>query len=281
MLTVDYDRLGLGPATSCSTWAAAPAATPSRPSGAAPGWWPATWPSTELVKDAAACSRPWPRPARRRPTGMADVRQRRRHPPARSPTTPSTASSPARCSSTSPTTWPPLDELHPGAQAGRHAWPSPSRPGCPRRCAGRSPTSTTPRSSEGGHVRIYTEPELRHRCAAPGCARRRPPRPRPALALLVAQVRGRPHQRRPPAGAGAYHRLLVWDIDEGARRVTRGHRAGAQPGAGQEPRGLRHQAHRARGRPRLAPADRPVDGSPTSTDRPGDRRCHCLRSPAS
>ena len=32
-------------------------------------------------------------------------------------------------------------------------------------------------------------------------ARRHPPRPRPALALLVAEVRGRPDQRRPPAGA--------------------------------------------------------------------------------
>ena len=41
------------------------------------------------------------------PGGMADRRQRRRHPPARSPTTPSTASSPPRSWSTSPTTSPP------------------------------------------------------------------------------------------------------------------------------------------------------------------------------
>ena len=44
--------------------------------------------------------------------GTAACRERRRHPPARSPTPPSTASSLARCSSTSPTTAPPCAELH-------------------------------------------------------------------------------------------------------------------------------------------------------------------------
>ena len=65
---------------------------------------------------------------------------------------------------------------------------------------------------EGGHVRIYTEPELRARMRDAGLrARRRPPRPRPALAVLVAEVRGRPHQRRPPAREGLPPGPL-WDI---------------------------------------------------------------------
>src|SRR6185312_11664929 len=37
------------------------------------------------------------------------------------------------------------------------------------------------------------------------------PRARAALAVLVAQVRGRRAQRQAPADS-AYHRLLVWDI---------------------------------------------------------------------
>ena len=95
--------------------------------------------------------------------------------------------------------------------------------------------------ADGGHVRIYTEA-----AAAPPAARRRPaprrlaPRPRAALAVLVAEVRRRPHQRRPPAGQGVPpapglgHR-------EGAGAHPH-HRAAAQPGARQEPRGLLPQA---------------------------------------
>ncbi len=45
---------------------------------------------------------------------------------------------------------------------------------------------------EGGHVRIFTEAVAAHPLPRRRPeARRRPPRPRPALALLVAQVRGR------------------------------------------------------------------------------------------
>ncbi len=55
----------------------------------------------------------------------------------------------------------------------------------------------------GGHVRIYTEAELRTKLGTAGAEPdARAPRPRPALAVLVAEVRGRPHQRRPPAGEG-------------------------------------------------------------------------------
>ena len=42
-------------------------------------------------------------------------------------------------------------------------------------------------------------------------AHRQAPRPRAALAVLVAEVRGRRRQRHEP-GRAAYHRLLVWDI---------------------------------------------------------------------
>ena len=54
----------------------------------------------------------------------------------------------------------------------------------------------------GGHVRIYTEPELRAKLRGGGApARRRAPRARAARAVLVAEVRGRADRRRPPVGA--------------------------------------------------------------------------------
>jgi SAM-dependent methyltransferase len=71
--------------------------------------------------------------------------------------------------------------------------------------------------SVGGHVRIYTP----HR-AAGEAARRRPrrrrlpPRPRPALAVLVAEVRGRTTPRRPPRGRQV-PQFLEWDIIEQPR----------------------------------------------------------------
>ena len=90
----------------------------------------------------------------------------------------------------------------PGAQARRH--PRRHRAGLAARAGllGLSDEYHAP-FVEGGHVRIFTEAELRERMRRRRPrARRRPPRPRPALALLVAEVRGRPHQRRPPAGEG-------------------------------------------------------------------------------
>ena len=57
VLTVDYDRLDLEPGTSCcSTWAPAPAATPSRRSAAAPGSSRSTTTAAEL-KDVAGAVR--------------------------------------------------------------------------------------------------------------------------------------------------------------------------------------------------------------------------------
>ena len=54
----------------------------------------------------------------------------------------------------------------------------------------------------GGHVRIYSATELKAKLRAAGLrACREPPRPRPALAVLVAEVRRRRQRRRPPAGA--------------------------------------------------------------------------------
>ena len=52
----------------------------------------------------------------------------------------------------------------------------------------------------GGHVRIYSATELQGEAArGRAAAHRHPPRPRPALAVLVAEVRRRRQRRRPPA----------------------------------------------------------------------------------
>ena len=87
------------------------------------------------------------------------------------------------------------------SRAGRS--PSPSRPGSPRRSAGRYPTSTTRRSCAGGHVRIFTEAELRRTLRdgglQPGAAHHAHALHSP---VLVAEVRGRADQRRPPARPG-------------------------------------------------------------------------------
>ena len=58
-------------------------------------------------------------------------------------------------------------------------------------------------NNPGGHIRIYTDNELVAKVERrrPGL-RRQGPRPRPARAVLVAQVRGRRRQRRQPARPG-------------------------------------------------------------------------------
>ena len=155
-----------------------------------------------------------PRPARPAPTGGAGGRrQRRRHPAAvrrrhlrphhRQP----------RCSSTSPTTAP-RSPSWPGCCGRAARSPSPCRRGCPRRSAGRCPTSTTPRSSRAATCASTPRPgcgaQLRGGRAR---ARRRPPRPRAAHAVLVAaSARSGPRnddhplvQAVPPA-AGVGHR---------------------------------------------------------------------------
>lgn len=71
---------------------------------------------------------------------------------------------------------------------------------------------------EGGHVRIYKEDELTGQVDASRLHRGGPLlRPRPALAVLVAQVRGRRRQRRQSARQGL----------SPAPRL--GHHAGADP----------------------------------------------------
>ena len=81
-------------------------------------------------------------------------------------------------------------------------------------------------NAAGGHIRIYTGQELVTR--SPRLARGPPaamvfagkrPRPRPAHALLVDQVRRRRHQRRPPAREGV-PRLLVWEIMKNPGRCS-------------------------------------------------------------
>ena len=64
----------------------------------------------------------------------------------------------------------------------------------------------------GGHIRIYRRSELARRLRAAGLVPvGQPPRPRAALALLVAAVPGRAANDANRAVA-AYHRFLVWDI---------------------------------------------------------------------
>ena len=67
----------------------------------------------------------------------------------------------------------------------------------------------------GGHVRIYRRSTLVERLRGAGLRPAgQPPRPRAALALLVAAVPGRAHQRDDHPAVRAYHRLLVWDITQ-------------------------------------------------------------------
>ena len=95
----------------------------------------------------------------------------------------------------------------------------------------------------GGHIRIYTDAELvaQGRERRPGL-RRAPLRPRPALAVLVDQVRGRRRQRRAPAGEGLPPPPGVGHHEEAAPHPLG--RAGAEPGARQEPGRLPPQAPR-------------------------------------
>ena len=92
----------------------------------------------------------------------------------------------------------------------------------------------------GGHVRIYTRPELEAKLARAGLAVGAHHHAHgAALAVLVAEMRRRRARRRPPAGprlppaAGLGHH-------EAARRDPAG-RAGAQPADRQEPGRLRGQ----------------------------------------
>ena len=67
-------------------------------------------------------------------------------------------------------------------------------------------------ANEGGHIRIYRADELRDKVlGARPAADPRASRARPALAVLVAEVRCRRRRTDHPL-VTAYHQLLVWDM---------------------------------------------------------------------
>ena len=87
------------------------------------------------------------------------------------------------------------------------------RRGCRRRSTGCSATSTTLRTSVGGHVRIYTRHRAEGQAARAGLGHhRQPPRPRAALAVLVAEVRRRRRGATTIRLVNAYRRFLEWEI---------------------------------------------------------------------
>ena len=70
----------------------------------------------------------------------------------------------------------------------------------------------------GGHVRIYSATELKAKLRAAGLQLgRQPPRPRPALAVLVAEVRGRRRPTTTTRSCVATGAFLEWDIIEQPR----------------------------------------------------------------
>ena len=202
MLTVDYDRLGLQPATCCSTWAAAPAATPSRRFRRGARVVAFDYDAAELKDVAglfAAMREAGEAPAER---GRGRRRQRRRHPPAvpRRHLRPDHRRRGARAH---PRRRGRRSTSSSGCSSPAARSPSPSRRGCPSRSAGRCPTSTTPRSSRAATCASTPRPscgaKLRGAGLEPGGAHHAHALHSP---VLVAEVRGRAHQRRPPAGAG-------------------------------------------------------------------------------
>ena len=76
-------------------------------------------------------------------------------------------------------------------------------------------------NAPGGHIRIYTDKELVAKVTNAGLEfEGKALRPRPALAVLVDQVRGRRQQRRPPAREGLPQAPGLGDHEaaQGARR---------------------------------------------------------------
>ena len=187
MLTVDYDRLGRGTRRA----AARPRVRrrpPRLPGGAAagPGWWPST-PMTTRSRRCATPSAPCSTPARSSPTTRPG-RSKATPCASRSPTAASTASSPPRCWSTSPTTTAAMAELsrvlRPGgtmAVTVPRFGPEVGQLGAVERVP-RRPRRPRPHLPA---LHLGVTPAAGR--AAPGG---QPPRPRPALAVLVAARAG-------------------------------------------------------------------------------------------
>ena len=276
MLTVDFDRLGLRDRRPrCSTSAAAAAATRSRRCAAARS----SSPSTPTPPSSRTCGRPraaCSRPARSRTAPAGRRRQRRR----------ARAAVPRR-------------RVRPhhrvrGARAhpGRRAPPSPSWSGCCARAARIAVTVPTRwpervcwaldhqyHDTPGGHVRIYRQRDARGRSSngaglvPAGLA----PRPRAALAVLVAEVRGRRRQRPTRGRSRSVPPTSSCGTSPSAPLVTRVARPRAQPGPRQEPRRLRGEGRCMANRSESSCAT--VPGILHRGAAPRDRRRH-RRDPA-
>ena len=168
----------------------------------------------------------------------------------RSPTASSTGSSPPRCWSTSPPTST-RSRSWSGCCAPAARWRSPCRAGCPRWSTGSSPTTTTtPRAATSGSTPTRSWSARSPRRASNEDAgdamvfTGKRPRPRPAHAVLVDQVRGRRHQRRPPARQGVPPAAGVGHHEERPRPL-RSAEQGARPADRQEHGALLPQARAA------------------------------------
>ena len=119
----------------------------------------------------------------------------------------------------------------------------------------------------GGHVRIYRRSTL----AGPAAARRaasrgQPPRPRTALALLVAALRGGAPARRPPRSFAPITGSSSGTSPAPAPHA--GNRAPVEPVPGQEPRRLPGEAFMTRTEGTLPLAGRVTEVEPMLVDRP-------------
>ena len=241
MLTVRYDRLGLQPGDLLLDL------------GCGFG---------RHAFEAARRGRPRRRPRLRRRRAEGGAQHLRRHgrgrrgrrrvaaparcratPPAcRSPTAPSIASSPPRCSSTSPTTTAALAELarvlRPG---GTMAVTVPTW--LPEQICWTLSDEYHAPFVDGGHVRIYRAAELRAKLRRGRPERpASPPRPRAALAVLVAALRRRARPTTTTALVRGLPAVPRVGHRQGAPASTRWRRPAAEPGARQEPRRLREEA---------------------------------------
>ena len=169
MLTVDYDRLGAAsPATACSTWAAAAAATRSRRFRRGARVVAFDYAAAELKDVGGLVRAPCTRPARRRRAAAAAVGATATAP--RLPFPDDTFDRiiarevlehiPDDDAARSPSS---LRVLKPG---GTLAVTVPS--GCPSRSAGRCPTSTTPRSSRAATSASTPRPSCGRRMRGAG-----------------------------------------------------------------------------------------------------------------